>query len=177
MSGPTSLPDPFGVRVVRVTTALQMGDAIDAIYDEVDAVVATAAVSDFRPADPSMEKLKKRDAPMTVELERNPDILAGLGERKGDRLLVGFAAETQDVLEEARGKLAAKNLDLVVANNVSEAGLGFGSDVNRVWLVDESGEIEMPVLSKKTIARLLWDKVAPMARLAHARRTEEEPDA
>ncbi len=74
-------------------------------------------------------------------------------------------------------KLSAKNLDLVVANNVSEAGLGFGSDVNRVWLVDSGGEIEMPVLSKKTIARLLWDKVADKAREAHALRSGEEQDA
>ncbi len=175
--GPNTLPAPYGVKVVHVMTALQMAEAVEAHYDEADAVVASAAVSDFRPADPSFDKIKKHDAQLNVALERNPDILAGLGARKGDRLLVGFAAETQDVLDEARAKLSAKNLDLVVANNVSEAGLGFGSDVNRVWLVDSGGEIEMPVLSKKTIARLLWDKVADKAREAHALRSGEEQDA
>jgi phosphopantothenoylcysteine decarboxylase/phosphopantothenate--cysteine ligase len=175
--GPNTLPAPYGVKVVHVMTALQMAEAVEAHYDEADAVVASAAVSDFRPAEPSFDKVKKDEAELGVPLVRNPDILAGLGQRKGDRLLVGFAAETRDVLDEARAKLAAKNLDLVVANNVSEAGLGFGSDVNRVWLVDETGEAEMPVLSKKTIARLLWDKVAGKAREAHALRSGEEQDA
>jgi phosphopantothenoylcysteine decarboxylase/phosphopantothenate--cysteine ligase len=171
--GPGSLPDPYGVHVVNVMTALQMRDAVEAHFDAADVVVASAAVSDFRPAEPSADKLKKRDAAMSVPLERNPDILAGLGERKGERVLVGFAAETRDVLVEARAKLSAKNLDLVVANNVAEAGLGFGSDVNRVWLVTNEGEQEMPVLSKKTIARLLWDRVADIAcSAAESRRSE-----
>ena len=128
MSGPTTLPDPFGVTTVRVQTAAQMRDAVLAAYAEADAVVATAAVADFRPAAAAEHKQKKDAAPLTLELERTTDILAELGAAKGERLLIGFAAETQDVLEAAAGKLAAKNLDLVVANDVSEPGLGFGSD-------------------------------------------------
>ncbi len=104
-------------------------------YDAADVVVATAAVSDFRPADASTEKLKKDEAPTPFDLTRNPDILAELGARKGDRVLVGFAAETSDVVAHARAKLEAKNLDLVVANDVSVEGLGFGSDDNRVTFV------------------------------------------
>jgi phosphopantothenoylcysteine decarboxylase/phosphopantothenate--cysteine ligase len=170
VTGPTSLPDPFGVQCARVTTALQMRDAVDAAYGETDAVVATAAVSDFRPAVASGNKTKKRDMPSAIDLERNPDILGELGTRKEGRLLVGFAAETSDVLEEASAKLAAKNLDLVVANDVSDARLGFASDANRVWLVTPSAAEELPVMSKRAIARELWDRIAEDARAARRRR-------
>lgn len=166
VSGPAALPDPFGVRVVRVTTALEMEAAVDANYDVADAVVASAAVADFRPEVAAPGKLKKATAPDEVRLVRNPDILAGLGARKGGRLLVGFAAETGDVHGEARRKLADKNLDLVVANDVSRPELGFGTDTNRVWLVAGDGAEELPVLGKKTIARELWDRLAEDARAA-----------
>ena len=101
---------------------------------------------------------------------RNPDILAELGEAKGERVLIGFAAETQGVLDAAAGKLSAKNLDLCVANDVSVEGLGFGSDTNRVWLVSAQGAEELPVQSKTSIARELWNRVAPLGRAAHAAR-------
>ena len=170
VSGPTVLPDPFGVRTVRVTSAQEMRDAVAEAYTSVDAVVATAAVADFRPAAPAEHKQKKDGAPLTVELERTPDILAELGALKDERLLVGFAAETRDVLEAAAGKLSAKNLDLVVANDVSVEGLGFSSDSNRVWLVSAEGAEELPVQSKTSIARELWDRITPEARAArHAR--------
>lgn len=173
VAGPVSLPDPFGVTCIRVQTGLEMSDAVDAAYASADVVVATAAVADFRPAHTAEHKLKKREAPDTIELVRNPDILAGLGQRKGGRVLVGFAAETADVLDEAATKLVAKNLDLVVANDVSEPGLGFGSDSNRVWLVSESGSEELPVSSKKWIARELWDRIED-ASCAAAGRTDKE---
>lgn len=172
VTGPNTLPDPFGVHVVRVMTALQMRDAVNAHFDDVDVVVASAAVSDFRPKSPSPEKLKKRDAPLVIELERNPDILAELGQKKGDRVLVGFAAETQDVLEEARRKLADKNLDLCVANNVALAGLGFGSDVNQVWLVTVDDTTEFPVMDKRAIAREIWDRVADTVQAHITARTQ-----
>lgn len=171
VSGPTTLPDPFGVATVRVTTAAEMRDAVQAAYAEADAVVASAAVADFRPVTTSPHKQKKADAPLTLELERTPDILAELGADKGERVLVGFAAETREVVSAAGGKLVAKNLDLVVANDVSVAGLGFGSESNRVWFVSAQGAEELPVQSKTSIARQLWDRVAPLARAAHARRT------
>ncbi len=170
VSGPTTLPDPFGVQTVRVTTALQMAEAANAAFGAADVVVASAAVSDFRPARTATGKVKKDDAPLSIELARNPDILAGLGARKDGRVLVGFAAETENVLEAARGKLEEKNLDLVVANDVSVPGLGFGSDRNAVWLVSAEGAEEVPACGKREIARLLWDRMAPAGRAAAARR-------
>ena len=173
VTGPTTLPDTYGAHVIRVMTAVQMRDAVMAHFEDADVVVASAAVSDFRPADPSPAKLKKTDAPLVIELERNPDILAELGANKGDRTLVGFAAETSDVLFEARAKLERKNLDLVVANNVAEAGMGFGSDVNHVWIVGPDETAEMDVMSKRVIARELWDRVAPIVSARRAARELE----
>jgi phosphopantothenoylcysteine decarboxylase/phosphopantothenate--cysteine ligase len=164
VSGPTSLSDPFGVRVVRVETALQMRDAVATAFSDADVVVMTAAVADFRPAEAAASKLKKAAAPDTLRLERNPDILAGLGERKGDRLLVGFAAETGDVVAHARAKLAEKNLDMVVGNDVSEPGVGFDSTVNRVVFVTAVGEEALPVMGKRAVAGELLDRVARMIK-------------
>ncbi len=172
VSGPTTLPDPFGVRTVRVTTAVEMERAVAAEYADAQVVVATAAVSDFRPAVVSAAKVKKRQAPRTLELEPNPDILGGLGEHKDGRVLVGYAAETGDPVGHARAKLAEKNLDLVVANDVADASLGFASDHNRVWFVSGSSIEELPVTSKKNIARMLWDRLAPLAQAAVAARGE-----
>ncbi len=176
VAGPNSLPDPFGVHVVNVMTAEQMHDAVQQYADDADVVVASAAVSDFRPKDPAPEKMKKQDAPLVIELERTSDILAELGEQKGDRVLVGFAAETSEVLDEARAKLTRKNLDLVVANNVAVEGLGFGSDVNQVWLVDRDSVAELPVMDKRAIARTLWDHVVPMVQRQQLARQFGEGD-
>lgn len=160
VSGPTSLPDPFGVETVRVMTALEMQTAVRESFGEADAVIATAAVSDFRPAVFSADKLKKDSAPGTVELVRNPDILEGLGEDKIDTVLIGFAAETSDVERYAIQKLESKNLDLVVANDVSVDGLGFGSDMNKVMFIDRSGTRDLPVAGKRVIARDLVDELS-----------------
>jgi len=174
VSGPTVLPDPFGVTTVRVTTALEMEAAVEAAYAAVDVVVASAAVSDFRPAATAPHKVHKHEVPESLALVRNPDILAGLGARKDGRLLVGFAAETADPLQSAKAKLAAKNLDLVVANDVSSPALGFGTDTNRVWFVSATDAEELPVMTKTTIARTLWDRLAPPAQVAHASRADKE---
>ncbi|MBE0476496.1 MAG: bifunctional phosphopantothenoylcysteine decarboxylase/phosphopantothenate--cysteine ligase CoaBC [Coriobacteriia bacterium] len=162
VSGPCELPDPFGVRVVRVTTALQMRDAVGAAYGESECVIAAAAVADFRPAEASPGKVKKDEAPDVLRLERNPDILAELGERKGKRVLVGFAAETERLVQNARAKLEAKELDLVVANDVSVPGLGFGSTRNRWTLVSAGGAEELPEMEKSALARALLDRVAAL---------------
>ncbi|MBA4370617.1 MAG: bifunctional phosphopantothenoylcysteine decarboxylase/phosphopantothenate--cysteine ligase CoaBC [Coriobacteriaceae bacterium] len=162
VTGPTHLPDPFGVVTVRVTTALEMHAAVIEAAEDVHAVIATAAVSDFRPAAPQTGKVKKDAFPSAIALERNPDILAELGEAKGRRVLVGFAAETADVVAHAREKLAAKHLDLVVANDVSEPGLGFGADSNRVTLVTADGAEELPVMGKRALARVLLDRISPL---------------
>lgn len=161
VTAPTHLADPFGVEVVRVQTALQMRDAVLARADDADAIVMSAAVADFRPARPEAEKIKKgADAPTTIALERNPDILAELGAREGARpVLVGFAAETSDVERHAREKLASKRCDLIVANDVSDPSLGFGTADNRVLFVTADGTEELPVMSKPAIARALLDRL------------------
>lgn len=159
VSGPTALPDPWRCRVVRVETALEMQASVREAFANADVVIATAAVSDFRPAEAAAQKLKKDAAPTSVELARNPDILAELGAEKGGRVLVGFAAETEDVLGHAAEKLAGKNLDMVVANDVSVAGLGFGSDRNAVTFVMREGAEPMAACDKREIARALLDRV------------------
>lgn len=164
VSGPTSLPDPFGVTVVRVTTALDMHGAVLRAYPDMHCVVATAAVADFRPETTVAEKIKKETAPSEIRLVRNPDILAELGLTKGERVLVGFAAETSDAVAHARLKLAAKGLDLIVANDVSEPGQGFGSATNHVWFVSADDTEELPVMGKRDIARVLWDRLATAIR-------------
>jgi len=162
VTGPTHLAAPFGCEVVRVATALQMRDAVLGLADECDAIVMSAAVADFRVKAPSVGKIKKGEAPATLELEPNPDILAELGARGGRTLLVGFAAETSDVEMYARGKLLAKRCDMIVANDVSDPAMGFGTDDNRVLLVTRDGTETLPVMSKRAIARTLVDRVVGM---------------
>jgi len=163
VSGPTQLPDPFGVEVVRVETASQMHAAAMDAYGRADAVVASAAVSDLRPAAVCAHKIKKADAPEAIELERTRDILAEMGEDKGDRVLIGFAAESEGVVEAARDKLERKNLDLVVANDITVDGLGFGSASNRVTLVRATAVEDLPVMTKRALARRLCDELAALA--------------
>jgi phosphopantothenoylcysteine decarboxylase/phosphopantothenate--cysteine ligase len=159
VSGPTSLTDPFGVTTVRVETAAEMLEAVEGAYGAADVVIAAAAVADFRPAAPIAGKLRKADAPGEVALEPTTDILASLGERKGGRVLVGFAAEAADAVEGARAKLAAKNLDLVVAHDVTEPGAGFEVRTNRVTFVSADGEEALPCMDKSAVARELLDRV------------------
>lgn len=160
VTGPTHLPDPFGCEVVRVQTALQMRAAVLARADACDAIVMSAAVADFRPARAASDKIKKTDAPDAIPLERNPDILAELGARGGRAVLVGFAAETSDVEMNATAKLEAKGCDLVVANDVSDPALGFGTDENSVLFISRSGVERTGVLPKREIARKLVDRLS-----------------
>jgi len=162
VSGPTELSDPSGVTTVRVETAAQMLDAVDAAYGESDLVIAAAAVADFRPVSPETGKLKKDSAPDEVALERTVDILASLGARKDGRVLVGFAAEAGDAVDAARCKLAAKNLDLVVANDVTELGAGFEVRTNRVTLVTAAEAEELPLMDKRAVARAVLDRVTTL---------------
>lgn len=164
VSGPTSLPDPFGVTTIRVNTALEMQAAANTVYGDADVVVSVAAVSDFRPEHVAGDKIKKDDAPEALVLVRNPDILAEFGADKGERFLVGFAAETVDTLEHARQKLVAKNLDLVVANDVSEPGAGFGHDTNRVVFVTHEGDEHLSSMTKGEVARRIADKISARTR-------------
>jgi phosphopantothenoylcysteine decarboxylase/phosphopantothenate--cysteine ligase len=176
VSGPTAEPPPPGVDVVQVSTALEMARAMEAAFATATVVVMTAAVADYRPRRAVARKLKKGPEGRTLELEPNPDILASLGARKGRRLLVGFAAETHDLVSEARRKLRAKRLDLIVANDVTAAGAGFGSDTNIVRLLDARGFDEpLPILPKEEVAARILDWVAtrrsrPAARTSRLRR-------
>jgi phosphopantothenoylcysteine decarboxylase/phosphopantothenate--cysteine ligase len=159
VSGPTSLRDPFGVETVHVESAAQMLAAVEMAYSQAIVVIAAAAVADFRPVAPSETKIKKSGAAGEVALERTVDILASLGDRKGRRVLVGFAAETGDPVDSARGKLVAKHLDLVVANDVTEPGAGFESLTNRVTFVAADGVESLPCMDKSAVARALLDRI------------------
>lgn len=161
--GPTDLRPPAGVEVVRVETAAQMREAVVSRFGDADAVVKAAAVADFRPADPTGEKLKKEAGPPSIRLEPTADILAELGERKGDRVLVGFAAETSDLEEAGRKKLAAKHLDLIVVNEVGRAGTGFGSETNRAMLLAADGDdVPLREWTKRDLASTICDRLAKL---------------
>jgi phosphopantothenoylcysteine decarboxylase/phosphopantothenate--cysteine ligase len=169
----TSLPAAAGVEIVPVATAEEMADAVFSRYAESDVVVMAAAVADFRPKAIAPEKLKKQAGVPEVVLEPTPDILAGLGERKTHQVLVGFAAETEQVIEHARAKVAAKNLDLIVANDVSAPDQGFEVDTNRGILIESSGFVgETPLVSKVELAGLILDRITGM--LAPERAEQEE---
>ena len=160
ITGPTHLQAPVGVACVPVRTAVQMRDAVWAHFAAADVVIKSAAVSDFRPVTAVADKVKKEDAVLSIALERNPDILAELGAAKGHRVLVGFAAETHDLLANAQQKVRKKALDLIVANDVSNPTIGFASDHNRVHLIDDAGRIEsLPVMSKRALAAAILDRV------------------
>lgn len=158
VSGPVSLPDPEGVEVIHVRTALEMLEACEAPFADADIAVFVAAVSDWRPEAMREQKIKHDGNGMTVTLVPNPDIAATLAANKGTTKVVTYAAETHDVIENAKKKLAAKNADLVVANDVS-GELGMGSADNRVWFVSADGVEELPVLPKRLIARKLFDRL------------------
>ena len=151
VTGPTALTPPPGVQVVPVTTAQDMAAAMNAHFDQASIVIMAAAVADFRPKHPAAHKIKKRamTAP-TLELEPAPDILAMLSAKRTTQVLVGFAAETQDLLNHAQEKLAAKGLDLIVANDVTQPGGGFGSDQNAAVLLSKTGSRQVFSLRQKT---------------------------
>ena len=164
VTGPTALASPVGVETVRVTSAEQMHGMVMARYAEATVILKAAAVADYRPARRAGQKVKKTvDEGLTLELVQNPDILAELGKIKGDRVLVGFAAETADLLKNAAQKVRAKDLDLVVANDITAEGAGFDSDTNIVHLLYPDGRDEsLPQMSKEEVAHRVLDRVAAM---------------
>lgn len=161
VSGPVELPCPFGVELVDVTSAEEMKDAVLERIEGVHALVMAAAVADYTPAEPAARKVKKSDGVPDLKLEPTPDILREVMPLKGDRIIVGFAAETDDVLENARGKLESKRLDLIVANKVGEPGSGFGSDTDLAAILDGAGgPSELKLLSKTELADRLLDRIS-----------------
>lgn len=160
VAGPVSVPLPSGPRIVRVESTQQMADAVRAALPEADALVMAAAPADFRPAQVAGDKIKKSAHPDAIALEPTPDILLTTREaRRPGAVVVGFALETRDAVEYGRGKLQAKELDMVVVNDATEAGAGFGVDTNRVTLVSRDGDEALPLLPKREVAEAILDRV------------------
>ena len=159
VAGPTSIEPPAGIDLVQVRSAEEMARAVGDRVGPATIVAMAAAVSDYRPAERAPSKLKKTPGDSTLALTRTPDILASLGKSKGRRFVIGFAAETDRVLENARAKRAAKNADLLVANDVSRPDSGFASDHNAAVLIDAEAETELPLMSKRALADRIWDRV------------------
>ncbi len=161
VSGITNIPAPQieNLQVIKVESALQMQEVMGKHFSDSDITIMSAAVSDYRVKEVAKQKIKKNDETMTIELVKNPDILKGLGEKKtSQQFLVGFAAETQNVIEYAKDKLKRKNLDMIVANDVSQAQAGFNVDTNIAKIITKDGEIKQAPLMKKTeLAELIFD--------------------
>jgi phosphopantothenoylcysteine decarboxylase/phosphopantothenate--cysteine ligase len=169
VSGPVALAAPRGVTVVPVHTAIEMRQAVMDHLNDATIVIKAAAVADYHVANPPERKMKKTSARMSLDLEPTPDILAELGTKKGDRLLIGFAAETENLIEEARRKLQRKNCDMVVGNLVSQSGTGFESDDNEVVLVTRAGgTIPVERAPKRAIAARIFDEALRLRLVLHA---------
>ncbi len=157
ITAPTSLPEPAGIEVTHIETAVQMKEAVAKAVAQADALIMAGAVADYQPKEVTEAKIKKETPSLTLELVRTPDILT---EVKGDFLKVGFAAESEDIVANARQKLERKQLDLIVANDITDADSGFGTDTNKVTLIARDGKIEsLPLLTKREVADKILDKV------------------
>ncbi|HEY87384.1 MAG TPA: bifunctional phosphopantothenoylcysteine decarboxylase/phosphopantothenate--cysteine ligase CoaBC [Dehalococcoidia bacterium] len=157
ITAPVSLPEPVGIDVVPVKTAAGMKEAVDKVAAQADVLIMAAAVADYQPKTVAESKIKKETTSLTLELVRTPDILA---EIKGNFLRVGFAAESEDIVANARQKLERKQLNLIVANDITDPTGGFGSDTNKVTLIDRDGKVEsLPLITKREVADKILDKV------------------
>jgi phosphopantothenoylcysteine decarboxylase/phosphopantothenate--cysteine ligase len=157
------------VTLIQVRTAQEMRKAVFEHLEPATIVVKSAAVADFQVTSVPGQKIKKTSARLTLELDPTPDILAELGQKKGDRLLVGFAAETENLRQEARRKLRSKNCDMIVANLVGQAGTGFESETNQVILALSTGEeVELPLASKRDVADHIFDEALKLRLALHA---------
>ncbi len=165
VSGPTALTPPRDAEVIPVETAQEMHDAVLTSLDAATTVIKAAAVADYRPKQVAGRKIKKDETVPEVTLEPTPDILAEVGKRKGRRILVGFAAETEDLVANARKKLQRKNLDLMIANDVSQPGAGFESETNVVKILDAQGGVEeLALQTKRSVADKILDRVVKLRR-------------
>jgi len=163
VSGPTAIAAPGAAEVTSIETADEMRSAVLKLLPESTVVIKTAAVADFRPKDAAGQKIKRK-GPMTLELEPTADILAELARQKGSQIIVGFAAETENVLENARRKLVSKSLDAIVVNDVSREGLGFESDRNAVTIIAHDEVVEVPETSKWEVAQRVLDQVVKLRK-------------
>jgi len=169
VTGPVTLPEPRGVDVIHIRTAAEMRKAVMGHLEQATMIIKAAAVADYQLANPPQQKVKKTATRLSLEFDPTPDILAEAGRKKGDRLLVGFAAETENLIEEARRKLTSKNCDMVVANLVAQAGIGFESDENEVTLVLSTGEnIPIRRAAKSAIAQRIFDEMIKLRLTLHS---------
>jgi phosphopantothenoylcysteine decarboxylase/phosphopantothenate--cysteine ligase len=169
VTGPTALTPPPGVEVISVTTAQEMADALCQHFAAATVVIMAAAVADFRPKEQADQKLKKRDrTALSLELETAPDILAMLSAQRTSQVLVGFAAETEHLVSHAKDKLVGKGLDLIVANDVTKEGTGFGSDDNAVVMLSRTGQQkEFGLMPKRQLADEILNAVRDLRRAPH----------
>lgn len=160
ISGPTNLTPPIGANLVPVESAEEMYSAVKSNYKNAQIIIKSAAVADYRPKQKSSRKIKKTTNDMILELEKNPDILQALGAKKGEKILVGFAAETDNLIKNAKDKISRKNLDFIVANDITREGAGFGTETNIVKIINALGKTEsLPKMSKKEVARVILDRI------------------
>jgi len=160
VTAPASSPEPAGVDVVKVNTAQEMHQAVENVTHRADALVMAAAIADYRPTKSAKDKIKKGEAGLTLELEPTPDILSSA---KGNFIKVGFAAESSNLVENARQKLKQKGLELIVANDITASDSGFGTDSNRVTIIDREGKVDsLPLMPKRDVADKILDRVAEL---------------
>ena len=160
VTGPTNIKKPPFVNVIDIKSAQDMFEAVTSHSEEQDIIIKSAAVADYRPSNVSDEKVKKKDGDMAIPLERTQDILKFLGEHKKEgQFLCGFSMETQNMLENSRAKLAKKNLDMIIANNLKVTGAGFGTDTNIVTMITKEEEIELEIMSKSDVAKCILDQI------------------
>ena len=169
VSGPTAIEPPLFVKVVPVTSARNMFEAVTGLSDEQDIIIKAAAVADYRPKQVSEDKVKKKDDQASIELERTDDILKYLGQhKKQGQFLCGFSMETRDMLRNSRAKLEKKNLDMVAANNLKVEGAGFQGDTNVLTLITQDEEVSLPLMSKEDAALKILDKILLLTTKAEA---------
>lgn len=165
VTGRTETPKPSFVKIVDVVSAKDMAEAVKACYQEQDIIIKAAAVADYRPVEISDEKIKKKDTELSIALERTEDILQFLGDnRREGQFLCGFSMETENMLENSRAKLEKKHVDMIVANNVKQAGAGFGTDTNIVTLITKDSVKELPLMSKEEVAKQMIDTIQSMQK-------------
>jgi len=161
ISGPTNLSSPTGVKIIRVNTTIEMFEAVEKVFDECDVMIKAAAPLDYRPKTINSQKIKKNRSNINVDLIKNPDIALHFGKLKKNKIIIGFAAETQNVIENAKKKIKQKNFDFIVANDVSKENAGFKSETNIVSILDKYGNIEdFPLMKKEKLAKIIIDKVS-----------------
>ena len=166
ISGPTNLTPPQNLKkLIRIESAKDMYDAVIENFDKNEVIIKSAAVADYKPKDYSNKKIKKSNDDLSIELDRNKDIAYEIGKIKKEKILVGFAAETNDLIENAKGKVQKKNLDFIVANDLTKEGAGFGVDTNIVKIIDKQGNItEYPKMKKEEVANVILDKITMLLK-------------